>query len=241
MQQEVKILYEDGQIIVCDKPAGIPTQSRDALVPDMVSILKNHLRAAGAGPDPRIAGQKAGVMEEPYLATIHRLDTPVRGLLVFAKTPGAAKELNRQLNGRTFTKEYLTLVDGTMPKESGILEDYLVRDQKANLSRVCSRDTPGAKLARLEYRVLREGEADYLTGLTLFHPGQASGPTMLHIRLETGRHHQIRVQLAHSGHPVIGDTKYNPDTKECAGICLCACRLSFYHPATHAYLHFRVQ
>ncbi len=240
MQQEVKIRYEDRQIIVCEKPAGIPTQSRDALVPDMVSILKNHLRQAKGGADARPAGKSPGVQKDPWLAVIHRLDTPVRGLLVFAKTKAAAKDLNRQLTGPGFGKEYLALVDGTPPEMRGFLEDYLVSDQKANFSRVCGRDTPGAKLARLEYRVLEEGEDDYRLGLGYFHPGQAPCPTMLHIRLETGRHHQIRVQLAHIGCPIIGDAKYNRDTKEKGPICLCAYKLSFYHPATHKYLCFRL-
>lgn len=213
------ILYEDAHIIVCHKPAGIPTQTARISEQDMVSLLKNHLGAA------------------PYLAVIHRLDQPVEGLLVFAKTPAAAKDLNRQLNTSGFGKYYRAVVCGIPNPPEGTLEDYLVKDGRTNTSRVCGKNTPGAKHARLHYRVeeiCRDTEP--VTSL-------------VHIRLDTGRHHQIRVQMAHLGCPLAGDRKYgaqeprNADgtavskhtgtqepLKKAGALRLCAYRLEFTHP-----------
>ncbi len=213
MQEErIPILYEDSSVIVCEKPAGVPTQSREAMTPDMVSLLKKKMYA------------KTGA-HDPYLAVIHRLDQPVRGLLVFAKTPSAAKALNRQLNDGTFGKFYLARVTGTLPDTQGILEDYLVKEPRTNLSRVCTKDTPKAKLARLSYReIRREGER-----------------TLVEIKLITGRHHQIRVQLAHAGCPIVGDLKYNSDGGTGEPLALCAYRLEFRHPGNGETLCFQIE
>lgn len=208
------ILYEDSHIIVCHKPAGIPVQTARIGVADMVNILKNHLFAS----DKQSAGQK-----QPYLAVIHRLDQPVEGLLVFAKTPAAAKNLNRQLTSAGFGKYYRAVVSGTPSPSEGILENYMVKDGRTNTSRICRKDTPGAKPARLYYKV----EETY-TG---------SRPSALvNIRLDTGRHHQIRVQMAHIGCPLIGDRKYGIAGPVSARhpqetLRLCAYRLEFHHPA----------
>lgn len=210
-----QIIFEDKHILVCVKPAGIPTQSRQVSTPDMVSILKNHLHASQT---------KSG---EPYLALIHRLDQPVEGLLVFAKTPAAAKALNRQLQSSGFGKHYLALLSAVPSRTEAILEDYMVKDGRANTSRICTPDTPGAKLARLHYRILRTQNSSALA----------------EIILDTGRHHQIRVQMAHIGCPIIGDTKYNPvfsGTPRSSGgqLQLYATDLSFCHPVTGASLSF---
>ena len=216
-----EILYEDEHILVCDKPCGTAVQSRRLTDPDLVSILKNHIHRSSP---------KGG---EPYLAVIHRLDQPVRGILVFAKTPAAAKELNRQLTCHEFGKYYRALVAGRPLKEADTLEDYLGKDPRTNLSRVCGPDTRDARLARLHYQTVSDG----------LHFPKVPGTTELDIRLDTGRHHQIRVQLAHMGCPIAGDTKYNPDCKDAhtwQEICLCACRLDFCHPKTHKPLQFRL-
>lgn len=176
------ILYEDKELIVCRKPAGVPTQSSRIGAPDMVSILKNHLRTSGV--------QK----QSPYLAVIHRLDQPVEGLLVFAKTPAAAKQLNRQLQSSGFGKHYRALLSAVPSQSEGDLQNYMIRDGRTNMSRICSADTPGAKSARLHYRILR----------------QDNGYAVADITLDTGRHHQIRVQMAHLGCPIAGDRKYGP-------------------------------
>lgn len=210
-----EILFEDQHILVCIKPAGVPTQSRQISTPDMVSILKNHLYSRQA---------KSG---EPYLALIHRLDQPVEGLLVFAKTPAAAKSLGRQLQTSGFGKHYLAVLSAVPGQTEADLEDYLVKDGRTNTSRICTPDTPGAKPARLHYQVLRTRDSQALA----------------EILLDTGRHHQIRVQMAHIGCPIAGDAKYTPaspgQARSISGpLRLYAVKLSFCHPATGEPLSF---
>lgn len=214
------ILYEDKDIIVCDKPAGIPVQTRRFGQLDMESILKNHLASSG-GSKP------------PYLAVIHRLDQPVSGLMVFAKNPKAAAALNRQLIGNYFCKDYRAVCCGTLPSPSGTLIDYLVKDGRSNTSRVCSKDTPQARRAELSYETVATAkDAD---GNTL---------TTVHVHLKTGRHHQIRVQMAHAGAPLWGDNKYNPEFIQKPGyepISLRAFHLSFLHPETGKPMNFTLE
>lgn len=210
------ILYEDQDIIVCIKPAGIATQSSRIGTPDMVSILKNHIY--------KNSPKKA----EPYLAVIHRLDQPVEGLLVFAKTPAAAARLNKQLTQYGFGKHYRAILTGTPSPTEGDLCDYLIKDGRTNSSRVCTPDTPGAKKAVLHYKVLE------------------SNPTcsLVDVTLETGRHHQIRVQMAHIGCPIAGDRKYGGAANTCAqpyrSLQLYACRLTFKHPRTGRAMDFQL-
>ena len=211
----LNILYEDSHIIVCVKPHGIATQSKQLGSPDMANLIKKHIFLNN--PDKG----------EPYLAVIHRLDQPVKGILVFAKTPFAAKELNKQLTSHGFGKYYLAHVEGTLPASEGVLENYLVKDVRANLSRVCDKTTKDAKLARLHYRVLN----------------QNANNSQIEIKLDTGRHHQIRVQFSHIGCPLVGDTKYNKSLAGQKGwqeIALCAYKLDFTHPKTRKNMHFEI-
>lgn len=222
----LEILYEDNHIIVCVKPHGIATQSRRLGSPDMVNLLKNHIHKTSLSKG------------EPYLAVIHRLDQPVTGILVFAKTPFAARELSRQLTSQGFGKYYRALVEGRPKEPEGILEHYLAKDPRTNLSRVCPPETRGAKLARLRYFTVQKNHR-YFSGEYASLPNV----TELEIKLDTGRHHQIRVQLSHIGCPIIGDTKYNPNciaSPLWRNICLCAYRLDFYHPKTHKLLRFHL-
>lgn len=218
------ILYEDKDIIVCIKPAGTPTQSSSIGTPDMVSILKNHIYKSSPQKQP------------PYLAVIHRLDQPVEGLLVFAKNPASAKNLNKQLTEYGFGKHYRAILTGTPPSPEGDLIDFLIKDGKRNLSRVCTPNTPGAKKAALHYKVL-ESKPPY---------------SLVDVTLKTGRHHQIRVQMAHLGCPIAGDLKYGstsiPSTAAYSDdtshtfhtLQLFACRLSFKHPSTKKQMDFHM-
>ncbi len=215
----LKILYEDYQILVCYKPAGIATQTRKLGEQDMVSLLKNHL----------YMNQKE--KKEPYLAVIHRLDQPVEGLLVFAKTPFAAKELSKGMQEEGFGKYYKAVLWGVPDKDRGLLEDYLVKDGRTNTSRVCSPQEKDAKKAVLSYEVLERGQ------------DAGEDIALVRVDLGTGRHHQIRVQMAHMGCSIWGDAKYNTAAVQDRrrDIALCAYRLEFVHPKTKKKMEFEIE
>lgn len=232
----LRAFFEDEHIFVCYKPPQIATQCCLVGSPDMVSLIKNHLAKEKKSPG------------EPYLAVIHRLDQPVSGILVFAKTPFAAKELNRQMQNRGFGKYYRALVETEPPKPEDVLENYLVKNGRTNTSRICSAHTNGAKLARLHYETVKEGQGIFNLGQGEFNWGRSisnftPSPTELEIRLDTGRHHQIRVQLAGIGCPIVGDTKYGSRVSgqgQKRNICLCAYKLEFCHPKTHKLMKFEL-
>lgn len=166
--------------------------------------------------------------EPPYLAVIHRLDQPVEGILVFAKNKAAAKDLNAQLQNGRMEKYYLAAVSGILTPKESRLENELIKDAKTNTSRVIEQKTPQSRNAILDYRVLKEAE----------------GSSLLEIHLLTGRHHQIRVQMAYAGHPLLGDTKYNPQAgkeKEWQNIALCAYKLILSHPKTKKKMEFQIK
>ena len=212
------ILYEDKDILVCHKPAGVAVQSARFGMADMESSLKNHLALKTPG-------------KMPYLGIIHRLDQPVEGVLVFGKTPQATAWLNKQHQNGMMKKEYLAVFTGTPVKEKqGIWEDYLIKDGKTNTSRVTGKKDRMAKKAVLSYRIM-----DWRDDRGLAE-----------IRLGTGRHHQIRVQMAHHGMPLWADGKYKKkeemlEAEQGTAIGLCAWRLEFAHPKTGKKMKFEVQ
>lgn len=208
------ILYEDDCILVCRKPPGMATQSRRIGEATVESFLKNYL------------AQTSCSHQEPFLGIIHRLDQPVEGILVFARTPQAAAALNRQLQNGGFGKYYRAFTLSAPPMAEGQLEDYLKKDAKTNLSFVSSPSDPGAKCARLSYKVISRPPYYFADALSLDSGAE------LEIHLDTGRHHQIRVQLAHLGCPILGDRKYSKDATSGNRLCLCACHLEFLHPKT---------
>lgn len=234
------ILAEDKEILVCHKPVGFAVQSGRVGEADMVSELKNYLAAGG---------------KSPYLGVIHRLDQPVSGIVVFAKTPKAAAELSRQASGEEadrkrlcdgMRKEYRALAylenaaiaqKLPLPGESCFLEDYLLKDNGQNTSRVVPEDTEGAKKAVLE-----------LTTEKIIYPGTFPGFAEVRVRLYTGRHHQIRVQCANAGFPLLGDTRYGTLAsrqfsmkKRIRSVALCACRLEFTHPISKKWMEFELE
>lgn len=233
IRREPEILYEDGEILVCRKEAGLAVQSARAGQMDLESLLKIYLtgKPSGGGSVSRAAGGRA-----PYLGIIQRLDQPVEGLLVFAKTPGAAAELNRQQQQGRIKKEYLALVEGIPARESGRLEDFLVKDGKTNTSRVVKDGTQGAKRALLEYRVERTVEGEDVSQAESLGTEKKA---LLRIRLHTGRHHQIRVQLSAMGHPLAGDVKYGGHRAGGGDIGLCAFKIGFFHPKTGKWMEFQ--
>lgn len=164
----------------------------------------------------------------PYVAVVHRLDQPVQGLLVFAKNQESAANLSRQMQQGKFEKRYLAYVAGHPKKEKDWLVDELEKDGRTNCSRVVSHKTPRSKQAKLSYKKICE----------------TTEGSLLEIQLETGRHHQIRVQLAHAGMPIFGDAKYNQNMTEgetTQDISLCAYKLSFFHPRTKKKMEFQIR
>ncbi len=155
-----------------------------------------------------------------YLGLVHRLDRMVGGVMVFAKTSKAASRLSEQIKKNQFTKTYYAVVEGNL-KQNGTLIDNLEKDEKRRISFV----SPSGKRAKLNYEVLANKE----------------NKTLLKIHLETGRHHQIRVQFSHAGYPLYGDAKYNKQANLKDPVALFAKELSFYHPITKELLTFSLK
>lgn len=209
------IIYEDKDILVCHKPAGIAVQNARVGSMDLESLLKNY-----------IVQKVPGKM--PYLGIIHRLDQPVEGVLVFAMNAKAAAELNRQMTSGKIKKIYLAVTEGDVKVEKATLEDWLKKDNRTNSSAVVAAGTSGAKRAVLSYELLETREV------------QGEKRNLLEIRLDTGRHHQIRVQMAHEGMPLVGDRKYNPQQSGQEPLALCSAKLGFQHPVTKKKMEFQV-
>lgn len=236
MNQKLEIIYEDRDLIVCRKPPGIPVQTAKLAQLDMESLLRNYFMEKGE--------------DNAQVFVVHRLDQPVEGVMVFARNQRAAAGLSRQSRERNMDKIYLALAEGVFAEPSGELEDYLWHDRKTNSSRVVKQGTQGAKQARLAYEVenvyhMQDYGADkypdrqmqQLSGSV--QPGSAV--SLVRVQLLTGRHHQIRVQMAHAGHPLIGDRKYNPSCRGNAPIGLCAVKIAFVHPITGKAMQFAVE
>lgn len=216
-----KILYQDRHILVGFKPAGMATQGRNIGRMDFQSYLKNYL------------SQTHALKTEPFLGLVHRLDQPVCGLLVFGLTKESTAALNRQLQSGQFQKYYRVLTLHPPKQSMNQLTHYLAKDKQKNLSFVTTPSTPQAKLAKLSYQEVQTPPFifDELRHSLKGHE--------LDIQLETGRHHQIRVQLSEACLPILGDQKYNPScTKNIEALCLCAYRLAFLHPKTKKPLCF---
>ena len=232
------ILYEDQSICVVKKPAGVDAQSNKSFQPDMVSLLQNHL-----ADQLRRSGK--AVTKAPYVGVIHRLDKPVSGVMVYAKSPQAAAALSAGMQKSTFHKEYYALICGKPEKENALLEDYLLQDRKSNTSQPVSPETKGAKLARLEYHVIKSDSDEWekvmtALGWSRFFFEETQEPmSLVRICLMTGRHHQIRVQMAAAGFPLYGDARYqNPAHRIGKTLALCAWRLEFEHPVSGKRMDF---
>ncbi len=207
---DLDILYEDDDIIVCHKSAGIATQTKRLGQQDMESRLKNY---------------RAGKKEPPYIGIVHRLDQPVEGVMVFAKNQQAAANLSKQVKERTIGKHYYAVIRETEESvltDRGILKSFLLSDRRNNVSKIVAKDTPNAKEAQLEYQVI----------------GRAEDLSCVDILLHTGRHHQIRLQFADAGAPILGDTKYGNEKN--THLALCAYRIRFRHPKTGKSMDFRI-
>lgn len=209
----LNVIYEDNHIIVVEKIPNIPSQSDKTGDTDMLSLIKEYIK------------QKYNKPGEVYLGLVHRLDRPVGGVMVFARTSKAASRLSEQVRNKTMKKKYLTIVNGKLENEEGTLENYLFKIEKLNRSKVVKEGKQGAKLAILDYKVLEYDEKNDLS--------------LLKINLHTGRHHQIRVQLSNIGHSIYGDQRYGGRTDDKnKQIALWAYNLQFKHPTKDEFLEF---
>ena len=212
-------MYEDKDISVIRKPAYFPVQSAAAGKKDCCSFLKNHYYADTHN-------------RNPYVGVIHRLDEPVEGILVFARSSKAAAVLSAALQNGFFKKHYLAAVKSEKVLKKGYTEkltDWMVKEKTGNISKIVTSETKGAKKAELQYKVKEKitisgAEEGYLIDIDLF----------------TGRHHQIRVQMKNAGLPVLGDRKYGVFVKEELPLCLCADRLVFKHPFNGKEMSFNI-
>ena len=212
----LKIIFEDDHVLVVKKDAGIPVQAGKLRMMDLQGLIKNELYRRN---------RKGG---EPYLGIVHRLDQPVEGVMVFAKTPFAAGNLSEQVTDGRMRKHYLALLCGKPDCNSGKLVDYLIKDGRTNTSFAVKAQDKEAKRSELNYKVLKRNDET----------------TLVEVELITGRHHQIRVQMANAGWPLYGDTKYNPAFQavtEPVQTALCAYKLSFVHPKTKKVMEFCIE
>lgn len=210
--QKLKVIYEDNHIIVVEKPVNIPSQGDKTGDIDMLSIIKEYIK------------EKYNKPGNVYLGLIHRLDRPVGGVMVFAKTSKAAARLSEQVREKIFKKTYLVVVNGKMEAEKGMLEDYLLKNERDNMSKVVKEGTKNSKYASLDYEVLKYNEEINLS--------------VLKIDLHTGRHHQIRVQLSSRNHSIYGDQKYG-GRGHGKQIALWAYSLKILHPITKEEMIFK--
>lgn len=209
----MKVYYEDNHVIVVEKEPNIPTQEDVSEDLDMVRILKAYLKEKY---------QKPGNV---FVGLIHRLDRPVGGIMVFAKTSKAASRLSDQVRQNTIDKTYIAFVEGNV--QTGVYRDHLLKNQKTNTSTVVAKNHPKGKYAELH--------------ITDTHYYSKENLTCVSISLITGRSHQIRVQFASRNHPLWGDARYNPNAVPKEQIALWASQLSFNHPITKERLTFTSQ
>lgn len=207
----VDILYEDNHVIVCYKEKGILSQGDGSSTPDMLTIIKEYLV------------KKYNKPGDAYLGLVHRLDRNTSGVMVFAKTSKAASRLNNSIINREFKKKYLAIVEGIPKKNSDTLTDNLFFDEKIEVSKI----SPSGKLSVLSYKVLGQTK---INGMICSY---------VLVDLKTGRHHQIRCQLANIGHPLYGDIKYGSRQNNHFDLPLQAYYLAFPHPITKELLEFK--
>ena len=210
MYHGVGVFYEDNHLLVVVKPPNMPTQADASGDPDLHTTMKQYI---------------AEKYQEPgavYLGLVHRLDRPVGGLVVLARTSKAADRLSEQVRKKTLARQYVAAVRGNA-KETAELSDWLLKDEKTNTVHVVQANAPGAKDARLVYQ----------------RAGEDGGLSLLRVKLFTGRSHQIRVQLSHSGCPIWGDARYG-NGKPGEQIALWGAHLGLMHPTKKEEMHFTV-
>ena len=221
MLDNTQIIYQDSDILAVYKPAGLATQTSSVVSSDLVSDVRNYIMRSG-----KIKGGKT-----PFVGLINRLDQPVEGLVLFGLNKAVTAALTKQLGQGEIHKGYCAALSSIPGEPSAELVDFLVKD-KNNTSSVCDSNTPGAKRAVLRYEIAKSTDEIAL----------------VKIRLMTGRHHQIRVQMAAAGYPLMGDLKYgSPESisksreKGIRSVALCSCSLSFIHPVLSKRIELNIE
>ena len=232
----LKVLYEDQDMIVVVKPAGVESQAAKKFAPDMISEIRKHM----------VINKLCTPGKEPYVAVIHRLDKPVSGVMVYAKTKKAAAALSEQVQSHKMEKIYEAVVCGKPVNNVDNFVDYLKKSVDGNYSQVVDKGISDAKKAELSFETKKTVDSE-------------NGPlSLVRIRLLTGRHHQIRVQFSHHGLPLYGDARYNPmfgaavpgagienptvaRRPGAAPLALCAVSLAFNHPTTGKRMGFSME
>lgn len=198
-ENKIEILFEDNHLLIVNKPAGLLTQPNDTNEPSLEEIAKGWIKKNY---------QKPGSV---FLHCVHRIDKPVSGIVVFARTSKCLSRLMQQVRDRKIKRTYVALVQGHLSKKQGKLCDYLVHGSHRAL--VVKKDDPVAKEALLTYKVIESKQ----------------NGDLIEICLITGRYHQIRAQFSHIRHPIVGDQKYGADGSG-KKICLHQMKISFLHP-----------
>lgn len=205
---QIPIIFEDNHLLVVSKPCNLLMQADKSQDPDLLNLLKDYLVKKY---------QKPGAA---YLAMVSRLDRPVGGVVVLAKTSKAAQRLNQAFSKQAVTKKYLAIIETNNIAKSGNFEDYLIKDNQKNMVTVTTPDK--GKLALLDYKLIN----------------QSQNLALIEINLITGRPHQIRVQFASRNLPLWGDQRYNKKAQVGQQIALWSSQLSFSHPTLKTELNF---
>ena len=219
---DIKIVFEDNHLIIIEKPINIPSQKDESNDMDILTILKENLKIRYNKPN------------NVYLGLIHRLDRPVGGLMVFAKTSKAASRLSEQIRNFNFKKTYLAVIHNKLNENSGTLINYLFKTESTNIVSVVNEGYKGSKEAILNYKTI-ETKNDL---------------TLVKVELLTGRSHQIRVQFASIGNPLYGDQKYGLNNnglnnnalnnKRYKQIALWSHEIGFNHPIQKEEIKFKI-
>ena len=204
----INIIYEDNHLLVVEKPINVPVQEDESKDNDLLNILKKYLK------------NKYNKQGNVYLGLVHRLDRPVGGIMVFAKTSKCASRLSEQIRNKQFKKIYYAVLEGNI-FEKGVLKDRIYKDRRKNIVKI---DNKGKE------SILNFEKLDYKNNMSL-----------VKINLETGRSHQIRIQFSSRGYPLYGDHKYNKNVKDKSQIALFAKEISFYHPVTKELLSYSLE
>lgn len=213
---ELKVIYEDNHLLVVEKIPNVLSQADNTNDVDMLSLCKEYIKEKY---------QKPGNV---FIGLVHRLDRPVGGVMVFARTSKAASRLSDQVRTKTMKKTYQAVVKGKCEKH-GDYVDYLIKDSKKNMVSVVDKNKSGAKYAHLSYSTLD----------TKSLRGDAGEYSLLEIYLDTGRPHQIRVQFASRNHALYADHRYSKNAKQGEQIALWATKLEFIHPISKEKMIFK--